>query len=395
MRLSDKIVFIRVMPSSLLDSLSTYYEHYFPAESFCGWLSYGSKTYLSRREFSLTLHNDVYIRYCSYKNPEELRKVLRTRCPIKIDVGAVYNDLPSSRHINAILPIEKELVFDIDLTDYDEIRTCCEGAKCCIKCWQFIRIAVKVIQAGLTADFGCHKLLVVYSGRRGVHIWVCDKRARMLSDTIRSAILSYFSVVKGGAEQAKKVSLHEIHPSIRRSIEIIKPFFLGILEDQQLLELPEKISKMHALCETGNASIERCLPSDNGNSVAEKWSTMVQHESEKTRSEIMLQYTYPRLDVHVSTKMNHLLKSPFSAHPSTQRICLPIWDIDTFDPTACITLQDVLKDASAFLEHVKRFDAFVDGLAQEAHVPDKVVSMRETTAWRSRWTFKLLLRRNK
>jgi DNA primase catalytic subunit len=104
------------------------------------------------------------------------------------------------------------------LTDYDDIRSCCSGGEICMKCWDFMTISVKVLDAALRDDFGFKHLLWIYSGRRGVHCWIADDRARKLTQESRRAIVTYLEVVKGGEQVSRKVNLPgatNLHPSLR------------------------------------------------------------------------------------------------------------------------------------------------------------------------------------
>lgn len=77
--------------------------------------------------------------------------------------------------------------------------------------------------------------------------------------------------------------------------------------------------------------------------------------------DIILSYTYPRLDAEVSKHRNHLLKAPFCVHPKTGRVCVPVDPerIDEFKPERVPTVGQLLRE----LDSVGK----TEGEAEEHH----------------------------
>ena len=91
-------------------------------------------------------------------------------------------------------PTERELVFDIDVTDYELVKeTIWNGTSMSKRIWPFMSACVKVVHRSLVEDFGFKHIFWVYSGRRGIHCWVCDPKARALTNEARSAVVSHLS----------------------------------------------------------------------------------------------------------------------------------------------------------------------------------------------------------
>ena len=293
-------------PNILQDLLPLYYKRLFPHKQFYRWMSYGrckcfsliipqrncyvpgatvsfinslllflvfpphfkrsrastlaESSVFSNREFSFTLQDDIYIRYQSFETQQELEREICSKAPFKIDIGAVYNIRPKDhRGSTAIQPVQRELVFDIDMTDYDDIRTCCNEANVCQLCWKFMSIACRVLDEALREDFGFEHLLWVFSGRRGIHCWVSDKAARHLDTAARSAIAMYLNLlISGGEGTASRVIIHdEMHHSVRRAYRIVAPLFEEIcLVDQNMFGKPEGVRKLLALVQDASVRAE-------------------------------------------------------------------------------------------------------------------------------------------
>ena len=95
------------------------------------------------------------------------------------------------------------------MTDYDPIRTCCSDAAICSRCWAFIAVAVKVLDESIRENFGYKYLLWVYSGRRGIHLWISDKEAMQLTDDQRKSLVGWMAVIQGSKDQHKKVNVRQ------------------------------------------------------------------------------------------------------------------------------------------------------------------------------------------
>uniref|UniRef100_A0A6V7QRW5 DNA primase n=1 Tax=Ananas comosus var. bracteatus TaxID=296719 RepID=A0A6V7QRW5_ANACO len=354
------------------DYLKIYYRKLFPYADMFKWMSYRNDgkhpacghSYFGQREFSFTLENDIYIRFQSFCSANEMESTIKEKCPFKIDIGPVYSVDPAKRHAyaqggnNVFAPVERELIFDIDMSDYDDVRYCCSGADICLECWPLMTIAIKVIDTALRDDFGFNHILWVYSGRRGVHCWVCDSKARRLNNEQRAAVTDYFHVYKGGENSLKKVTLAGpvLHPFLARSYtDVLKSFFEEkLLRSQNLLASEERCQKILGFIPDESVAAE-LLDKWQGNrrsSISKedvnvvRWDQlkhMLQSGKQKIQGlrrcveEIVFSYAYPRLDMEVSKHMNHLLKAPFCVHPKTGRVCVPI------DPNKC---EDLIQQQS-------------------------------------------------
>ena len=153
----------------------------------------------------------------------------------------------------------------------------------------------------------------------------------------------------------------------RRSLDILKTHFQeDVLEAQDPWGTDERAEKLLQLLpdRTLNESLKRKWDASPGRSSTSKWAdidAVAKGGASKNldpkalleaKQDIVLEYTYPRLDIEVSKKLNHLLKSPFVVHPGTGRVCVPIDTkaLEDFDPLNVPTVQGLLAEIDSYKE---------------------------------------------
>ena len=387
------------------EQFSSYYSLYYPIKLIIDWLCRNDIRKLKNRELCFTIENDRYIRYQSFDSLNQLKKRIQKLIPIKIDIGAIYNISPryynDHKQTSDLIFQEKELIFDIDISDYNDVRTCCTDSDICSKCWKFIICGAKILERILREDFGFQKFFFEFSGRRGIHCWVCDKKACKLNDKERKMIESYIyydriiineKSTKEKLNIKKRKFVEPIYPSFLEDISIIENDFYEILKEQDLLnyenikKLLKEIVKMY-FCLIDMEPIDNILNKKKMNSI-DKLQNINKHlkavekilrntnnnilyNSESCINEFIMNILSPRLDWSVTRQTAHLLKGPFCIHPKTGFVSVPmsLQLLEKFDFNKIPKIDNLLKknenDIKYFNEYKDFFDNFVKNINNE------------------------------
>lgn len=320
-----------------------YYTHHFPYQQLARLLTRNGDA-LCQREFAL--EGDFYKRYVVAKDWQDLRRQVIGHPGIaSLHIGPVYSGrvARSSEHARS-WPARRELVFDIDLhPDYDYLTlNNADGSvnmEACDRAWPVCAVGAFLLQYVLENAFGFKEVLVVYSGRRGVHLWVFDEAAMGLTDEARSAIVGYVRMsltedkMRATTALRRFVEANQMLPAVQWAFEELLVREMGLLDPlDQRLSLVDRLNLSHI--EALQGLHEDVLDIESGVAswahVKAKVKATGQEWILDRLNEVVLAYVWPRIDENVSLHRNHLLKSWFVAHPKTGRVAEPVWQENLF-----------------------------------------------------------------
>ena len=372
-----------------------YYKKHFPYAAVHRWASRAwvpNGPSAHKREYGWEgIGGSPFVRWKSCPTPTALHEMVSGADCGKLNIGAMFSADPSNRYKERepMQALRREFVIDIDLDDYggiskDDLRTCDMN-------WPLVAVGLEVCKQVLQTGFGFKHILPVYSGRRGGHLWVCDERACRMDDAARTAVATMLSPPEG---KGKKWWVELVkHPNFKEISEnLIVPFFRSVCiwpSDQGGLGMFELPFQRRAFLDSIHESVSKALGTQvveadmpgQALDIVQGHCKRVDWKWEKYQAAIW-DLIGPRIDANVSKHANHTLKSPYSVHPKTGRISVPILHDQLHEfPVAARAprTQDLLDDrpnpsVDTLQRSVEAFGRFVDKLAAsptEQWVPDE------------------------
>lgn len=326
----------------MANDLVLYYGKFFPSDMLWKLFEHGSHPgSASTREFMFET-GKYRKRPLSFESPAQMVSCIQRELPHAVHAGRSYTCSPlrTLMHKNYAMHFARELLFDLDLDAYNDVKTCCYHIKTsddikdvCDKCWCFAVCAIRAISWFLRTCMGFSHIMWVFSGRRGVHGWVLDPRATSMTDADRKCVLDRLQLVKKqGSNGTYTVASTSTAP--RKAEEnfarVLEPCFKnlvceahGVFTDTKQIKRWCDAVIYRRIGEEAMLDMLVNTPRD-WDSFRKYVQTTWPVQYKRVVCDMVLLYTFPRLDAGITNSTNHMLKIPFTTHAVTTRVCLPI-----------------------------------------------------------------------
>ena len=304
------------------EACNAYYDLLFPAHTVFSWLDLQKESGLNipnNREYAVQHFDGNFRRFKEFNSPDNLRTFLKSSNIASCHVGGVYEkslEMPSQHnHV-----MYREYILDIDISDYDLLRTCdCERKQFCSHCWKYVATAVDGLNLIFDLSLGYRKYQWFFSGQRGVHCWVRDTNALKMSQHMRTLLTKFIAYPKK----------YTGTPYYQLYDQVIKPVFYDFcLKDSEIFLNPftRQMAADYLPQYLRNNFYEQPETSLN---FFEDWCIQLEDcymrsRAKELKRQLMFKVLYPRIDYNVSCAPEHLIRCPFTVHPSSGRIVVPI-----------------------------------------------------------------------
>ena len=333
------------MHTDLEDAIAAYYRQNFPADALHAFFAVAhegqSDSALDRREWGVETVDGTFLRWLHCGSSKELARLVTKFGTGKLNVGAVYGCSVAERNRRqAMHPVQREFVVDIDLDDYGDVGK--DDLEGCDRHWPVVAIGLTAVRKVLETAFGFRHFLVVYSGRRGGHLWVCDRRARAMDNEKRASVVAFLQGAMGLPAQSSgepgagpRFDWVRDHPNLKQLVAHTVCFFenrgvraaseggVGMLD-----EAHRRDAFLASVDAALHARLEGAVRTKSGKAAQSTIKEYVRRHGgvqlRRRYEDAVMTLVFPRLDVNVSTHMGHMLKAPFSVHPKTGRVSVPL-----------------------------------------------------------------------
>jgi DNA primase small subunit len=349
----------------------------------------------------------IWSRFRSFPSGAEFKQYVRRMQPTSINMGALgfspaalwRTETRSGLVRDAFY--ESEIMLDVDIKDYDDVRSCnCTGSrvfdqKCpecgmtattsetegermctcewerfanniCVECWKFAQCGMIVLDYILRKHWGLVDFFFVFSGMKGFHCWIMDDTFRSFSAEQRKDFADSFDPWTGADRMELKYEKSYQDPLYGKDFdEFLLLLFTEVIVARGVFDIrhvntrtkiveyfemrdPECESKSEALRALCDDATEKGFDSPT------TWKKLMEFnfrtndhvKAKSIQRRFVYAYVYPRIDGNVTTQLKHLRKMPWSPHPRSECIAVPILPVTAerifeFTPRTAPTLRDL------------------------------------------------------